>query len=176
MRGNEGFLALGTLAVALAALAARGLDDGGAWNPTREAAPARFERAGGEERIVLEAGPGGHFFFEAEAAAEGSRGAPVRFMVDSGASLVTLTESDARRAGLQLEARDYDRPVDTANGTILAASAKLDAIRIGEATLDDVFVSVVPDDKLSGSLFGVNGLNRFDRREVSADRLVLTMD
>ena len=180
MKGNEGFLALGTLVVALMVLAARGWDGDGRWNPTREAAPARFERGlSGERSITLSAGPGGHFFFEAEAFGPGAgrgEGAPVRFMVDSGASVVTLTESDARRAGITLEDRDYNRAFDTANGTIRAASAKLDRLVIGDAVLDDLFVSVVRDEQLSGSLFGVNGLNRFDRRETTADRLVLTMD
>lgn len=178
MRGNEGFLALGTLVIALVFLAARGWDGDGAWNPTREAAPARFEtNEYGERSVVLRAGPGGHFFFEAEAfGPDAQRGAPVRFMVDSGASIVTLTESDARRVGIELQDRDYNRPVETANGSILVAGAKLDRLEIGEAVLDDVFVSVVRDEQLSGSLFGVNGLNRFDRRETTRDRLVLTMD
>ena len=178
MRGNEGFLALGTLVIVLTFLAARGWDGDGRWNPTREAAPARFEtNEDGERSVVLRAGPGGHFFFEGEAASAGNRrGVPVRFMVDSGASFVTLTESDARRAGIALEDRDYNRPVDTANGTIMAASAKLEALRIGDAVLDDLFVSVVRDEQLSGSLFGVNGLNRFDRRETTRDELILTMD
>ena len=177
MKGNEGFLALGTLVIALVILAARGWDGDGRWDPTREAAPARFEtNEYGERSVSLRAGPGGHFFFEAEAVGPGGQAADVAFMVDSGASFVTLTESDARRVGLDLQDRDYNRQVETANGTILAASAKLDSLRIGDAVLDDLFVSVVRDEQLSGSLFGVNGLNRFDRRETTRDRLVLTMD
>jgi aspartyl protease family protein len=172
VRGREGFLAIGVLAAVLLYFGLRGFDGTGAWNPMREAAPARFEaEADGSGRIVLAAGPGGHFFFEAEA-----NGAPVRFMVDTGASYVTLTESDAERAGLTFDEGDYNVPFETANGRVYAAGGTIGTLRIGDALLEDLAVAVVPDDSLSGSLFGVNGLNRFDRRETTRDELILSVE
>ena len=49
-------------------------------------------------------------------------GAPVRFLVDTGASLVFLTPDDARAAGLTPRDLDYTQRVDTCNGTVRAAS------------------------------------------------------
>ena len=169
MRGNEGFLALAVLAVALLYLGSRAWDGDGRFNPAREPAPTRFEDGG--DRLVLSAGPNGHFFFEAEA-----NGAPIRFMVDSGASLVTLTEADARRAGLEPRRGETRLPFDTANGTVMARVGEIDELRLGSAVMRDLRVAIVPDDRLGGSLFGVNGLNRFSRREASADELVLYVD
>ena len=172
MRGREGLVAIAVLSVVLLFFGLRGFDTQGRWNPTREAGPARFETgADGEGRVVLAAGPGGHFFFEAEA-----DGAPVRFMVDTGASYVTLTESDAERAGLEVGPEDYTVPFETANGRVYAAGGTIERLRIGDAVLEDLAVAVVPDEQLSGSLFGVNGLNRFDRRETTRDELVLSVE
>ncbi|MBB4658142.1 TIGR02281 family clan AA aspartic protease [Parvularcula dongshanensis] len=171
MRERAGFYAVATLAVVLLFLAMRGFDSRGHWNPAREVEPARFETVDGEQRIVLRAGPSGHFFFQAEA-----NGAPVRFMVDTGASYVTLTESDAERAGLRFSPEDFTLRFETANGAVYAAGGTLDELRIGDAVIRTLAVVVVPDDKLGGSLFGVNGLNRFDRRETTRDELVLTVE
>lgn len=169
MTNNYGFLAVGVLAIALLFLASRDFDAEGRFDPLRHGPPARIETgAGGEARIVLEAGPGGHFFFEGEA-----DGAAVRFMVDTGASVVTLTESDARAAGLRFGRGDFRVPFETANGTVYAAPARLSTLRIGSAVIEDLDVAVVRDKSLGGSLFGVNGLNRFTRRETTADELVL---
>jgi len=172
VRDRAGLYAVGTLAVVLLFLGMQTVDDQGRFNPTRAPLPASFETGpGGERRIVLEAGPNGHFFFEGAA-----NGAPIRFMVDTGASFVTLTESDARRAGINLARADYNVPFETANGRVYAAGATLDELRIGDALIENLAVAVVPDDRLGGSLFGVNGLNRFDRRETTRDRLILEVE
>ena len=166
MRGSEGFLALGVLALALVFLGSRAFDADGQFDPTRER-PAPI-RSGGDGRLVLSAGPGGHFFFEAEA-----NGAPIRFMVDSGATITALTRSDAQAAGLDVTDRDFAYEVDTANGTARVARGVLDRLVIGDVVIEDLAVTISADDRLGGSLFGVNGLNRFGRREASANELVL---
>ena len=166
MNGKEGFIALAVLALALVFMGSRAFDADGRFDPTRER-PAAI-RAGGDGRLVLSAGPGGHFFFEAEA-----NGAPIRFMVDSGATVTALTRSDATRAGLAVTDRDFAYEVETANGTARVARGTLDRLVIGDVVLEDLAVTISADDRLGGSLFGVNGLNRFDRREASAEELIL---
>ena len=166
MRGNDGFLALAVLAVALVFLGSRAFDADGRFDPMRERAPAI--RSGGDGRLVLRAGPGGHFFFEAEA-----NGAPVRFMVDTGATTTALTRTDARRAGIDVTDRDFAYTVETANGQARVARGVIDRLVIGDVVIEDLDVTISADDRLGGSLFGVNGLNRFDRREASARELVL---
>ena len=166
MNGNEGFLALAVLAVVLVFLGSRAFDADGRFDPVRER-PA-VVRSDGDGRLVLRAGPGGHFFFEGEA-----NGAPVRFMVDSGATTTALTRTDAARAGIEVTDRDFRYEVETANGRVRVAQGTLDRLVIGDVTIEDLPVTISADDRLGGSLFGVNGLNRFARREASADELVL---
>ena len=165
MRGTEGFIALGVLIVALLYLASGSFDAEGRFDPTRER-PASV--LSGDGRLTLRAGPGGHFFFEGRA-----NGVPVRFMVDSGATVTALTRGDAARAGIILTEADFRYTVETANGTAEVARAVLDELVIGDVVIENLDVSVAADDRLGGSLFGVNGLNRFSRREASADELVL---
>ena len=166
MRGHEGFITLAVLGVALVFMGSRAFDADGQFDPTRER-PAAI-RSDGDGRLVLSAGPGGHFFFEGQA-----NGAPIRFMVDTGATVTALTRSDARAAGLDVSDRDFAYEVETANGTARVARGVLDSLVIGDVLIEDLAVTITADDKLGGSLFGVNGLNRFGRREASADELVL---
>lgn len=166
---NNGFIALGTLVVVILFFGLRSFDDQGRFNPLREPQSMRVERrAGAPAEVVISARRDGHFILEARI-----DGRPTRMLVDTGASIITLRESDAIKAGIQPRERDYRLPFQTANGEVLGAPAILPALTIEDLTLRDLRVVVLPDDKLSMSLFGVNGLNRFERREVNSDRLVL---
>lgn len=169
MQNNNGFLALGTLAVVLVFFGLRSYDDEGRFNPLREPAPMQVEvDAGAPRSITVSAQRDGHFLLDAEL---GGRRTPM--LVDTGASVVTLRESDAAKAGIRLMPGDFRIPFSTANGQVLGAPKQLSELRIGPVTLHDLDVVVLPDDKLETSLFGVNGLNRFDRRETTREKLVL---
>lgn len=166
---NNGFIALGILAVVILFFGIRSFDDQGQFNPLRAPAPQSVETAsGGRAEVVLSAQRNGHFLLEGTIG-----GRRTQMMVDSGASIVTLRESDAAKAGIRPAKSDYRFPFSSANGEGLAARAVLPSLEIGDVVLRDLEVSVLPDDKLSVSLFGVNGLNRFDGRTVDRDRLVL---
>ncbi len=97
-------------------------------------------------------------------------GAPLRFLVDTGASMVSLGASDARRAGI-----DYRRGspgyVQTANGISNAWSVRLDTVRVGGVILHGV-EGVVQENDLPFVLLGMSFLNRMDMRR-DGDRLVL---
>ena len=69
--------------------------------------------------LTVDANRQGHF--EVEARIDGRF---VNFMVDTGASLVILRETDAANAGIRPMPRDYTATVSTANGKIKAAPAK----------------------------------------------------
>ena len=86
------------------------------------------ETAPGE--VVLRASADGHFYANATV-----DGVAVRFLVDTGASSITLSAADARRVGFDPEALDYFLPVTTASGAALAARVTLDEVRLGSIAL-----------------------------------------
>ncbi len=118
--------------------------------------------------LTVDANRQGHFQVEARI-----DGRFVDFMVDTGASLVILRETDAAKLGIRPMPRDYTATVSTANGKIKAAPAKLGRIEIGGITVYDVPALVLPDEALSQNLLGVSFLSRLKRYEYADGRLVL---
>jgi aspartyl protease family protein len=110
----------------------------------------------------------GHF--EVEARIEGRR---LSFMVDTGASVIALTASDAARLGIHPTQREFVTEVKTANGTVRAASARLDKVEVGDLVVRDVAALVMPDEALSDNLLGLSFLSRLRRFEYSAGKLVM---
>jgi aspartyl protease family protein len=124
------------------------------------------ETAPGE--VVLRASADGHFYANATV-----DDVAIRFLVDTGASSVTLSAADARRVGFDPEALDYFLPVTTASGAALAARVRLDEVRLGSIALPDVTAAVMPPGTLDRSLLGMSFLDRLSAFEVAGDRLVL---
>ncbi len=120
-----------------------------------------------ETEISFRAGPNGHFLVEAEV-----DGADLLLVVDTGASDVILNAQDARRLGFDPETLNYSIPYNTANGTVMGAPLRLDAIRIGPVVVRNVRASVnqAPMDR---SLLGVSFLSQIGGYRVSGDVLTL---
>jgi aspartyl protease family protein len=112
----------------------------------------------------------GRGHFEVEARIEGRK---LSFMVDTGASVIALTASDAARLGIHPAQREFVTEVKTANGTVRAAPATLDKVEVGDLVVRDVAALVMPDEALSDNLLGLSFLSRLRRFEYSAGRLVL---
>jgi aspartyl protease family protein len=127
-----------------------------------------MQSSAGQHKMELSSGRDGHF--HADARIDGRH---VDFLVDTGASMVVLRESDASMIGIHLMMRDYTAVVSTANGEIKAAPIKLDRIEIGDITVFDVPALVLPDEALSQNLLGVAFLSRLRRYEVADGRLVI---
>ena len=122
----------------------------------------------GQHRMELTSGRDGHFRVDARV-----DGRNIGFMVDTGASLVILRETDASNVGLHPMPRDYTAVISTANGKIKAAPAKLERIEIGDITVFDVPALVLPDEALSQNLLGVSFLSRLRRYEYADGRMLL---
>src|SRR5471030_718732 len=90
--------------------------------------------------LILDADRQGHF--KADARIEGRH---IDFMVDTGASLVIIRETDAAQVGIRPMRSDYTRTVSTANGQAKAAPAKIERIEVGGITVYDVQALVMPD-------------------------------
>jgi aspartyl protease family protein len=87
-------------------------------------------------------------------------GRPVAFMVDTGASQITLRESEAARLGYRPHERDYVVKIHTANGEGRAAPVELDMVEVGDIIVRDVPALVVPDKALGVNLLGMSFLSR----------------
>jgi aspartyl protease family protein len=137
---------------------------------TREVAVERPDRAAASSgrQVQVEAARDGHFYVDAEINFR-----RVRLVVDTGATVVALRESDAASAGIRVRPADFQHPVQTANGTTNAAQATLDSVAIDDIEVRNVRALVLPDDDLSVSLLGGSFLNDVERYEVTDGVLVI---
>ncbi len=99
-------------------------------------------------------------------------GTEVRFLVDTGASVVVLTMEDAERAGIFVGPADFTGFAQTANGTIAVAPVRIGALVVGSITEVDV-PGIVNRGELGASLLGMSFLSRLSGFEVRGDRLYL---
>ncbi len=117
------------------------------------------------QRIVLSADGNGHFFTQGSINHQ-----PVQMLVDTGASVVTLSEMVATRLGLSYQG-GRRALATTANGPAFGWLLKLDNLRVGDTVSHGVDAVVIPGE-LPMVLLGNSFLSRFSMRR-DADRLTL---
>lgn len=96
----------------------------------------------------------------------------VPFVVDTGASGIVLSAADAQRIGFAPETLAYLGTANTANGQVRTARVTLDNITLGPIT-DRKVRAWVNEGQMDSSLLGMSYLSRFDRIEITGNRLVL---
>jgi aspartyl protease family protein len=101
-------------------------------------------------------------------------GASAIFLVDTGASVLTLTAATARSAGFDPGSLSYSVPVSTANGTTFMAPVTVDRLQIGPLDFRSLRAYVAPPGSLGDNLLGVNVLDRLESYSVRGDEMVLT--
>lgn len=107
--------------------------------------------------IVIAGGPGGHFVTGGQI-----NGRSVRFLVDTGATLVTLGDAEARRIGVDVS--NGRRSVSqTANGDVPSVLVTLARVRVGEIEVANVAAVVLPAP-MPHVLLGNSFLSRFQMR------------
>lgn len=109
----------------------------------------------GGGKIVLTADSRGHF--ETVGTVNGTS---VRFLVDTGATMISLGASDARRIGLDFNSGQRGIS-QTANGQVQVSRVKLDTVRIGEVTLHGIEATIHQND-MPIALLGMSFLNRME--------------
>ncbi|MGZ3297951.1 MAG: TIGR02281 family clan AA aspartic protease [Asticcacaulis sp.] len=95
----------------------------------------------------------------------------VRFLVDTGATVVVLTEADAQRLGIDKTTLVFDHKVVTAMGPTQAAKVTLSTIGVGQSTVHDVDALIIPQG--GTSLLGMSFLGRLSRFEATPSSLIL---
>jgi len=109
--------------------------------------------------VALTADTRGHYFVDGRV-----NGLALRFMVDTGATLVALSSVDAERLGLNYLAGPAMR-MNTANGAVKAWRVRLDTLQVGGIALNNVEAAVVESPSMP-ALLGMNVLNRMEMRQV----------
>ncbi|MDP2433008.1 MAG: TIGR02281 family clan AA aspartic protease [Pseudomonadota bacterium] len=123
---------------------------------TRRTLPDKTEKTSGREGVVLTADARGHFSTQVEI-----NGVSAPFLVDTGASVVTLPSSLARRANIDLE-RATPITISTANGRAKAYRVVLNTVKVGSLGAHLVEAVVIDDAKLPFALLGMSFLNRMN--------------
>lgn len=116
-------------------------------------------------KIVLTAGSGGHFLTQGAI-----NGRAVQFMVDTGATSVSMGAGEAERLGIDYKKGQIGRG-STANGAVTMYLVKLASVRIGDVEVYDVDASVLPAN-MGHILLGNSFLTRFQMTRHN-DQLVL---
>ncbi len=169
-RGPSGGKALRDLALwALILFGAMGAyfvkDDLGAMlNPS---APRSVEMAAERTGVELRRAEDGHFY--ADVALDG---VTLRMMVDTGATVISLSRNDAARIGMDVSDLRFDTTVSTAGGEMPAAPTYVRSVRLGSIEVGDVRALVMGSDTRE-SVLGLSFLDKLDGYEVRGDRLIL---
>lgn len=122
----------------------------------------------GVRKVALRSDKSGHF--RAEARVDGR---DLDFLVDTGATVIALTQKDAERIGIRPFLNEYTTSVNTANGPARAARARISRIDIGGVVVRDVDALVMPEGALKQNLLGMTYLSKLKRFEYSRGQLVL---
>lgn len=128
----------------------------------RQEAPS--PRVLGPGSVELQRTRDGHFYIDGQIQTQ-----PIRFLIDTGASTVSVSEELARRAGLDCV---QQATFSTANGHVQGCTSRAERLRFGPFEMRDVGVVILP--RLGAdALLGMNALRRV-RLEQVGDRLRLS--
>jgi len=108
----------------------------------------------GEQEIVLQRNRFGHYVATGQI-----NGKPVTFLVDTGASDVSIPDGLADSLGLE---RGISQVYNTANGQITANLTRLDRISIGSIELHNIPASINPSVKGDDILLGMSFLKNLE--------------
>ncbi len=143
-------------------------DSAPAAKPAAPVQTAAVSTGSGYGRMELRPGPGGHY--ETDIEVEGQR---VSVLVDTGATLLSLTYEDAGKLGIRPAPADYTANIATANGMAKAARVNVREVRLGTLEVRNVDALVMPRDVKGKTLLGMSFLKKLSGFEVTGGNLVL---
>ena len=110
----------------------------------------------GPPTAVLPAAEDGHFWARGQ-----TDGGELRLLVDTGATRVSLTRSDAEHLGLILTDDAFTHTIATASGAVRVAPVTLDWLAVGPARIANVEAFVMAEAD-GHSLLGMSYLGRLE--------------
>ena len=140
----------------------------GLWQDVRDDILPRQAVFDEQGRVEVPLSPDGHYYLTLDV-----NGAPIEFVVDTGASGIVLRQKDAAATGLPMNELVYLGRALTANGEVRTAPVRLDSMALGSIVDYDVS-AVVNEGDLDRSLLGMDYLRYWDRIEITQNALILT--
>jgi len=119
------------------------------------------------QSVTLAADTRGHFIVDGQV-----NGGTVRFLLDTGATMIALSSADAIRLGIDYR-KGQPGMMNTANGMAPAYRVKLDSVRVGDITVNSVDAVVMEGNVLPIALLGMSFLNRMQMKR-DGQTMVLT--
>ena len=99
-------------------------------------------------------------------------GQTVKFLVDTGATMISLTRRDAHKIGVNTDKLVRSVDVRTAAGRVKAGTVLIDKIEIDGVVLQNV-QAVVLEEGLEYSLLGMSFLNRLEGWDVTPNAIII---
>ena len=109
----------------------------------------------------------GHFYLTLDV-----NGVPTRFVVDTGATAIVLSQTDAVRAGIETDDLIFSGRANTANGRVNTAPTRIATLSLS-GIVDENVRAIVNAGEMDGSLLGMSYLNRFSSIQIANGTLVL---
>ena len=122
---------------------------------------------GADGDAVLGRSSDGHFYADVTVDS-----AELRMLVDTGASVVALTGSDAEAIGLEWSDDELFPIGRGASGDVIGKPVRLERVRLGDLEAENVEAMIVPEG-LDVSLLGQSFLGRVGKVEIEDGRMVL---
>lgn len=135
--------------------------------PSAAAAPVSKGWNDASQGVVLPRQSDGHFYAEGVA-----KGTAVRFLVDTGASMVALSNADAQRLGLFWSPNELSMVGRGVNGDVMGKAVMLDSLQIGDLTAQNVRAVIIPEG-LHVSLLGQSFLSQVGHVTISGNQMTL---
>ncbi|GGB97026.1 aspartyl protease [Marivita lacus] len=139
----------------------------GLWGDIRQTVQPQQLVMSDTGRVEVPRAPDGHYYLTLAI-----NDAPVRFVVDTGATSMVLTQADAARVGLGEQDVIFYSEAMTANGVVRTAPVRLDDVALGPFH-DRNVRAFVNEGEMTKSLLGMDYLSRFARLEINNGRLIL---
>ncbi|NRA73229.1 MAG: TIGR02281 family clan AA aspartic protease [Rickettsiales bacterium] len=132
-----------------------------------------IKRTKQENSITFYVSRGGHYIVKSKVKIQSNTNShPVYFLLDTGATKITLSARDAMNLGIDLDSLKCDVKVRTAKGINCAAHVIFDSIQVGNIVVKNIAGHVVKKG-LSSSLLGMNFLSKLSKYQVSKGKLTL---
>ena len=119
------------------------------------------------QSATLTADPRGHFVADGQI-----NGGSMRFLIDTGATSVSLSSVDAARLGIDYR-KGQPGLMGTANGTATAYRVKLDTVRVGDIVVNNVDAAVLEGNPMPFALLGMSFLNRMEMKRVGETMVLI---